>query len=451
MAISIDFADDTELQAKIKVVGVGGAGGNAINTMIHSGLDGVEFIAANTDTQALSANAAPMKIQLGTNLTRGLGAGATPEVGRKAALEDVQRIAETLQGADMVFVTAGMGGGTGTGAAPIIAQIARDQGALTVGVVTKPFQFEGRRRMKNAMVGLEELRQSVDTIITIPNEKLLTVADDDMSMLEAFRRADDVLLQAVRGISDLIVRSGIINVDFADVRTIMSCTGKALMGTGYGRGVGRAMEAADVAVNSPLLDDISIAGATGILINFTAGPDVKLREVQEAARMVQESAHEDANIIFGLVTDPNMEDVVKVTVIATGFDAPAADTSVMQQPAFHHSANHYPSQSMQAHLPRGAQAMPRHSVAHHAGQNYQQNVGQNARAAVAAASQAQPPRGTLQRPARGVETGPSTVAPRQSQAPSAPEAAQPSRAFGAAAMLDEAVLDIPAYLRRSRG
>src|SRR3954465_10732546 len=220
MTISIDFAEDAELQAKIKVVGVGGAGGNAINTMIHSGLDGVEFFAANTDTQALANNAAPGRIQLGINLTRGLGAGATPEVGRKAALEDVQRIAEALAGADMVFVTAGMGGGTGTGAAPIIAQIARDQGALTVGVVTKPFNFEGRRRMKNALAGLEELRQSVDTIITIPNEKLLSVADDDMSMLEAFRRADDVLLQAVRGISDLIVRSGIINVDFADVRTI---------------------------------------------------------------------------------------------------------------------------------------------------------------------------------------------------------------------------------------
>ena len=436
MAISIDFADDTELQAKIKVVGVGGAGGNAINTMIHSGLDGVEFIAANTDTQALSANAAALKIQLGTNLTRGLGAGATPEVGRKAALEDVQRIAESLQGADMVFVTAGMGGGTGTGAAPIIAQIARDQGALTVGVVTKPFQFEGRRRMKNALVGLEELRQSVDTIITIPNEKLLTVADDDMSMLEAFRRADDVLLQAVRGISDLIVRSGIINVDFADVRTIMSCTGKALMGTGYGRGAGRAMEAADVAVNSPLLDDISIAGATGILINFTAGPDVKLREVQEAARMVQESAHEDANIIFGLVTDPNMEDVVKVTVIATGFDAPVPEQTV--QSAYHHSTTHYPAQTIQAQASRSvsAHSMPRTALI--------PNMVNSARSAVAAATQ---PRGALSRPARGVES-----TPRQSNMPNNPqEQQQPARAFGAAAILDEAVLDIPAYLRRSRG
>ena len=437
MAISIDFADDAELQAKIKVVGVGGAGGNAINTMIHSGLDGVEFIAANTDTQALSANAAPMKIQLGTNLTRGLGAGATPEVGRKAALEDVQRIAEAIQGADMVFVTAGMGGGTGTGAAPIISQIARDQGALTVGVVTKPFQFEGRKRMKNAMLGLEELRQSVDTIITIPNEKLLSVADDDMSMLEAFRRADDVLLQAVRGISDLIVRSGIINVDFADVRTIMSCTGKALMGTGYGRGAGRAMEAADVAVNSPLLDDISIAGATGILINFTAGPDVKLREVQEAARMVQESAHEDANIIFGLVTDPNMEDVVKVTVIATGFDAPVPEQ--LTHNAYHHNATHYPSQSIQAQSSRSVavHSMPRSSV-------MPNNAGANARAAVAAA-QHQQPRGALSRPARGVES----TAPRQPNTPEQQQ--QPARAFGAAAMLDEAVLDIPAYLRRSRG
>jgi cell division protein FtsZ len=437
MTISIDFADDAELQAKIKVVGVGGAGGNAINTMIHSGLDGVEFIAANTDTQALSANAAPAKIQLGTSLTRGLGAGATPEVGRKAALEDVQRIAEALHGADMVFVTAGMGGGTGTGAAPIIAQIARDQGALTVGVVTKPFAFEGRRRMKNALAGLEELRQSVDTIITIPNEKLLSVADDDMSMLEAFRRADDVLLQAVRGISDLIVRPGIINVDFADVRTIMSCTGKALMGTGYGRGAGRAMEAADVAVNSPLLDDISIAGATGILINFTAGPDVKLREVQEAARMIQESAHEDANIIFGLVTDPNMEDVVKVTVIATGFEVAGQDglvVSASSQGLQHHAATHYPAQAYTPALRTPVQqALARNSVPLSAG-------APQSHAQLQRGVPREPPRNVLARPARGVES-----APRHSM----PEPV-PARAFGASAIHDEAVLDIPAYLRRSR-
>jgi cell division protein FtsZ len=425
MTISIDFAEDAELQAKIKVVGVGGAGGNAINTMIHSGLDGVEFIAANTDTQALSASAAPAKIQLGVSLTRGLGAGATPEVGRKAALEDVQRISEALHGADMVFVTAGMGGGTGTGAAPIIAQIARDQGALTVGVVTKPFHFEGRRRMRNALNGLEELRQSVDTIITIPNEKLMTVADDDMSMLEAFRRADDVLLQAVRGISDLIVRSGIINVDFADVRTIMSCTGRALMGTGYGRGASRAMEAADVAINSPLLDDISIAGATGILINFTAGPDVKLKEVREAASMVQEAAHEEANIIFGLVTDPNMEDVVKVTVIATGFDPQAAEqlAAPVQHGAGHFTHGRNPVQQA---LARGAaaQSLPPAAAASRAGLGA---------------------RSVLTRPSRTVESAP----PRHVQHTPLPEPAA-ARAFGASAIHDESVLDIPAYLRRSR-
>ncbi|HKU39651.1 MAG TPA: cell division protein FtsZ [Polyangiales bacterium] len=434
MGISIDFADDAELQAKIKVVGVGGAGGNAINTMIHSGLDGVEFFAANTDTQALSNNAAPGRIQLGINLTRGLGAGATPEVGRKAALEDVQRIAEALSGADMVFVTAGMGGGTGTGAAPIIAQIARDQGALTVGVVTKPFQFEGRRRMKNALSGLEELRQSVDTIITIPNEKLLTVADDDMSMLEAFRRADDVLLQAVRGISDLIVRSGVINVDFADVRTIMSCTGKALMGTGYGRGVNRALEAADVAINSPLLDDISIAGATGILINFTASPDVKLKEVKDAASMVQEAAHEDANIIFGLVSDPNMEDVVKVTVIATGFDNQTEDLGVAPAVAA-----------------RGA-----HQGHSHVARNAAQQA--LARGTTAASVQGMPPQPPGLTPRQSAPAPlPRQVVARQSRAPyEAPQRGsqvpemQPARAFGPAAMMDEAVLDIPAYLRRSK-
>jgi cell division protein FtsZ len=441
MGISIDFADDAELQAKIKVVGVGGAGGNAINTMIHSGLDGVEFFAANTDTQALTNNAAPGRIQLGINLTRGLGAGATPEVGRKAALEDVQRIAEALAGADMVFVTAGMGGGTGTGAAPIIAQIARDQGALTVGVVTKPFNFEGRRRMKNALAGLEELRQSVDTIITIPNEKLLTVADDDMSMLEAFRRADDVLLQAVRGISDLIVRSGVINVDFADVRTIMSCTGKALMGTGYGRGANRALEAADVAINSPLLDDISIAGATGILINFTASPDVKLKEVKDAASMVQEAAHEEANIIFGLVSDPNMEDVVKVTVIATGFDNEVEDP-MMHVPA---AAAHRHQAHQPAHMHAGSGHSP--MVRNAAQQALARGVGGQSvppQPPGLTPRQSQPQhRNAPAQKGRGAYDPPTRQVPVQEM--------QPARAFGPAAMLDEAVLDIPAYLRRSKG
>src|SRR5262249_31226771 len=266
--------------------------------------------------QALAANLAPTKIQLGPNLTKGLGAGANPDVGRKSALEDVSRISEALAGADMVFVTAGMGGGTGTGAAPIIAQLAREQGALTVAVVTKPFLFEGKRRTTNADSGIRELADSVDTIITIPNQKLLSIAGDDMSMLEAFRRADDVLVQAVRGISDLIVNPGMINVDFADVKTIMSGQGRALMGTGYGKGDRRAIDAAGMAIHSPLLDDVSVDGASGILINFTGGPDMRLREINEAASLVHQAAHEDANIIFGTVVDPDMGDMIKVTVIA---------------------------------------------------------------------------------------------------------------------------------------
>ena len=283
MAISIEFADDAELHARIKVVGVGGSGGNALNTMIQGGLDGVEFIAANTDAQALDRSLAPVKIQLGPQLTRGLGAGGNPDVGRKAALEDVQRLSEALEGADMVFVTAGMGGGTGTGAAPIISQVAQDQGALTVGVVTKPFLFEGRKRSKNAERGVQELIDTIDSIITIPNQRLFALGDDDITMLDAFARADDVLLQAVQGISDLIINAGMINVDFADVKTIMVNNGRALMGTGIAKGDRRALEAAEMAVNSPLLDEVSVQGATGILINFTAGPDIKLREINEAA------------------------------------------------------------------------------------------------------------------------------------------------------------------------
>jgi cell division protein FtsZ len=422
MAISIEFADDAELQAKIKVVGVGGGGGNAINTMIQAGLEGVEFIAANTDTQALSQNLAGEKIQLGGGLTRGLGAGAQPEIGRKAALEDAKRIAEVLEGADMVFVTAGMGGGTGTGAAPIIAQIARDQGALTVAVVTKPFGFEGRRRMRNASDGIEELATSVDTIITIPNEKLLDLAEDDMAMLDAFRRADDVLLQAVRGISDLIVHTGTINVDFADVKTIMSANGRALMGTGYGRGDNRALEAAEIAVNSPLLDDISIQGATGILINFTAGPDIKTKEICAAASFVQQAAHEEANIIFGLVTDPDMGDVVKVTVIATGFDMqPAAENMQLRKRLQHGVATGIaPGVRMAAQ-----QVLQRSSSGLSSGRPSQPSRELNVNVEAARRSITVP--GSL-----GVD-------PRVQ-----------SRAFGAAAMNDEATLDIPAYIRRSR-
>lgn len=319
-----EFEDVIKSDAEIKVVGVGGGGGNALRTMIDSRLTGVEFIAANTDLQALRANPATQKIQLGANLTKGLGAGANPEVGRSAAMEDRDRIAEAIGNADMVFITAGMGGGTGTGAAPVIAEVARQSGALTVGVVTKPFMFEGRRRARQAEEGIHELHNVVDTLITIPNNKLLQIAGENTSMMDAFKRVDDVLLNAVRGISDLINVAGLINVDFADVQTIMSNQGLALMGTGVGEGPTRAVEAASQAVNSPLLDDIEIRGAMGILINITGGPDLKLHEVNDASMTIADEAHEDANIIFGSVVDESVGDQVRITVIATGFELAGA-------------------------------------------------------------------------------------------------------------------------------
>lgn len=327
MSFSIEFADDTQsqYQARIKVIGVGGSGGNAINTMIHFGLEGVEFITVNTDAQALNSNLAAEKISIGANVTRGLGAGADPERGRKSALEDANQLKELVRGADMVFVTAGMGGGTGTGAAPIIAQLAREEGALTVGVVTKPFPFEGRLRQRRAEQGIVALSEQVDTLITIPNEKLLRLADDELTLVEAFRKADEVLFQAVKGISDLITQDGIVNVDFADVRTVMCNMGRALMGTGMAKGEGRARIAAEHAVTSPLLDNVSVQGATGVLINIVGGPDLKMREIQDAASHIQEQAHEDANIIFGANIDENMADAIKVTVIATGFTEVAAE------------------------------------------------------------------------------------------------------------------------------
>jgi cell division protein FtsZ len=329
MTFSIEFADEARAyNARIKVIGVGGSGGNAINTMIHFGLEGVEFITVNTDAQALGSNSAAEKISIGANVTRGLGAGADPERGRKAALEDVQRLKDVVQGADMVFVTAGMGGGTGTGAAPVIAQLAREAGALTVGVVTKPFGFEGRMRARRAEQGLIALTEHVDTLITIPNEKLMSLADADMTFVEAFRKADEVLFQAVKGISDLIMLDGIVNVDFADVRTVMAGMGRALMGTGCAKGEGRARLAAEQAICSPLLDNISVEGATGVLINVVGGPDMKMREIQEAASLVQEQAHEDANIIFGASIDETMSDTLKVTVIATGFQHMDAEIPV---------------------------------------------------------------------------------------------------------------------------
>ncbi|MBI4589889.1 MAG: cell division protein FtsZ [Candidatus Rokubacteria bacterium] len=311
--------DDGREVARIKVIGLGGGGGNAVNRMMASRFTGVEFIVANTDSQALRSSSAPVKLQLGARLTGGLGAGSDPEVGRRAAEEDREQIARILAGADMVFVTAGLGGGTGTGAAPIVAGVAKELGILTVAVVTKPFTFEGRKRAQQAEAGVVELRGVVDTLITIPNQRLLAVVERGTPLLEAFKVVDSVLHQAVQGISDLILVPGLINLDFADVRTIMSGMGMALMGTGVGRGEHRALDAAQKAVASPLLDETSIEGARGILINFTGGPDLSLHEVEEAARIVQEAAHEEANIIFGAVIDGSLEDEVRLTVIATGF------------------------------------------------------------------------------------------------------------------------------------
>jgi cell division protein FtsZ len=303
----------------IKVIGVGGGGGNSINTMIEGGIEGVDFIVANTDCQVLEANQAAIKVHLGKSLTKGLGAGANPEIGRAAALEDASRVAEALAGADMVFVTAGMGGGTGTGAAPVIAQVARDMGALTVGVVTKPFAFEGSQRKKKASGGISELAKAVDALIVIPNDRLISLAGLKMTLKDAFAMVDNVCLNAVRGISDLVTVPGLINVDFADVRTIMTGMGKALMGTGRGRGDKRAIEAAQQAISSPLLEDVSINGATGILINITGGSDLTLAEMNEACSLIEEAADPEANIIFGSVIDAHAGDEVRITVIATGF------------------------------------------------------------------------------------------------------------------------------------
>jgi len=305
--------------AKIKVFGIGGGGGNAVNTMIRANLEGVEFITANTDIQALRFSLAQQNIQIGKELTKGLGAGADPDVGRDAALEDRRDIEGVLKDADMVFITAGMGGGTGTGGAAVIAQIARELGALTVAVVTKPFHFEGKRRRKHAELGIARLRESVDTLITIPNQRLLQIATPDLSMIDAFKMADNVLVNAVRGISDIINIPGTVNVDFADVKTVMSNMGHSLMGIGHAAGPNRAAEAARMAISSPLLEDIDIQGATGILINITAGSSITLMEVNEACSIIQDSAHEDANIIFGAVIDEGLSEAIRVTVIATGF------------------------------------------------------------------------------------------------------------------------------------
>lgn len=419
--------DDAELpkSAKIKVLGVGGGGGNAINTMITEGIRSVEFIAANTDLQALENNLAPIKIQLGGGLTKGLGAGADPEKGRESALEDQARIAEVLKGADMVFVTAGMGGGTGTGAAPVIANIAREQGALTVGVVTKPFQFEGRRRMKQADEGIRNLASAVDTLIIIPNQRLLAVSGENTTMLEAFKKADEVLLHAVQGISDLITITGLVNVDFADVRTIMSGKGLALMGTGYSSGPSRALEAAEMAISSPLLEDVSIEGATGILVNLTGGLDVTLAEVAEAIGLIEEAAHEDANIIFGNVIDENMRDEIKITVIATGFDQ-----SLRPQPAH---------ELREISLHRGQGARP--ARAEFAQRHDQEPAAEPRRTAAFAA-----PAG--QQPAPAAQPAANEPAPRRSAFKRSDAASRQSA--GGLTAAEEQHIEKPAFLRRPR-
>ena len=309
--------------ASIKVIGVGGGGGNAVAHMLNSQIDGVDFICANTDAQALKMCGAKITLQLGTNVTKGLGAGANPEVGRQAALEDRERIVEQLQGTDMVFITCGMGGGTGTGAAPVVAQLAKELGILTVAVVTKPFPFEGRRRMQVALKGIEDLSQHVDSLITVPNEKLLTVLGRDVTLLSAFKSANDVLLGAVQGIADLITRPGLINVDFADVRTVMSEMGMAMMGSGTARGDDRAVAAAEAAINNPLLEDVNLSGACGILVNVTAGPNLTMREFDEIGQVVHQFASEDATVVVGSALDPEMQDDVRVTVVATGLNRAA--------------------------------------------------------------------------------------------------------------------------------
>jgi len=315
----IEFDENKNLAAKVKIIGIGGGGNNALNTMISYQLSGVDFIAANTDAQALAENMAPFKLQLGENLTKGLGAGANPEIGRKAALEDVERIREALKGADMVFITAGLGGGTGTGGAPVIAEVAREMGALTVAIVTKPFLFEGKKRMKQAEDGLANLKMTADALITIPNQRLLGISGKSMTLIEAFKKADDVLFHAAKGISDIIVGHGIINLDFADVRTVMAETGLALMGTGVASGENRSVEAAQKAISSPLLEDITIEGAMGLLINITGGENMTLNEINEATTLIQKEAHEEANVIWGMVIDKAMKEEIRVTVIATGF------------------------------------------------------------------------------------------------------------------------------------
>lgn len=328
-----ELVDSFSQNAVIKVIGVGGGGGNAVEHMVHAEIEGVEFICANTDAQVLKHSSAKTILQLGTNITKGLGAGANPEIGRQAAMEDRDRVREVIEGADMLFITAGMGGGTGTGAAPVVAQIAKELGVLTVAVITKPFPFEGRRRMQAAKIGIEELSKHVDSVITIPNEKLLTVLGKGVTLLDAFKAANNVLHGAVQGIAELITKPGLINVDFADVRSVMSEMGMAMMGTGQGNGEDRARKAAQAAISSPLLDDVHIAGAKGILVNITAGSDFAMDEFQTVGAEVEAIAQEDANVVIGTVIDPNMTDDIRVTLVATGLGEREVQDDVQKEQA----------------------------------------------------------------------------------------------------------------------
>ena len=351
--MTFEFDESVNLAANIKVIGVGGGGGNAVNNMIMTGLEGVDFIVANTDAQDLNASQATSRVQLGGRMTKGLGAGANPDVGRSAALEDAEHISELLSGADMVFVTAGMGGGTGTGGAPVVAQLARESGALVIGVATKPFSFEGKKKMRVAEAGLDKLRENVDALITIPNQRLLNMVAKDTTVVEAFKKADDVLLQAVRSISDLINVHGQINLDFQDVKTVMGNTGMALMGTGMASGENRAIEAAQKAIASPLLEDLSIQGAQGVIINFAAGNEVTLHEISEAADLIQEEADEEAEVIWGVVLDDTLGENLRVTVIATGFDSVQKTIASVKGPGLG-LAGKYPIGSRRGNLDRPA-------------------------------------------------------------------------------------------------
>jgi cell division protein FtsZ len=449
--------------ARIKVIGVGGGGGNAVNRMVRVGLDGVEFIVANTDRQALAANAATVKLQIGSKLTKGLGAGADPNVGRHAALEDTEKIIQALDGADMIFVTTGLGGGTGTGAAPVIASLASELGALTVAVVTKPFKFEGKKRQIQAERGLEALRDCVDTIITIPNERLLTIIDRTTPMTEAFATADDVLRQAIQGISDLILVPGLINLDFADVKTIMAGMGLAMMGTGVAEGPDRAMEAARRAISSPLLEGASVNGARGVIINVTGGPDLSLVEVSEASCIVQEAADEDANIIFGAVVDPALKGKVKITVIATGFGPqefarPAAPTAGFTPVDMSHYTEHARVRAESAATVAAAQAAqaaaPRLSIARRPLLDLPLAVSAGTQAAAPVTSAAPP------------STAASTSAPPSaSQSPMSMADGRAASSTEPVADLDDlrkldavdpdfdlgSTFDVPAFLRRQEG